>query len=209
MGKLIFHLLIWFAVLHAPLPEAQGIVIYGGQSADDLGMYMAEVTYYPYTDTEAELTVIITNLIRPDRGGHITGFALYNPQGRIEYVAPASDFPLTFKVFGNSSQIATAAHDGHVAEEFGAVLTGGLPEWMDLAGGLPPGGSERATTFRFYLSGYGLRMLRDTDFVSASRGIRPMTASGPREGRCFFAVRFADSRSGSERILGRASYLSF
>lgn len=208
MSKLTFHLLVWFAVLHAPLPEAQGLVIYGGQSADDLGMYMAEVTYFPYTDTEAELTVILSNLSRPGQGGHITGFAMFNPQGRIEHIAPASDFPLAFEVFGNGDR-TLAARAAHVSEEFGAVLIDGLPGWMELAGGLPPGDSERATAFRFYLSGHGLYLLREMDFLPAAEGVKPVAAGGSREGSCFFAVRFADSRSGSEHILGRANYWSF
>ncbi len=209
MGKLIFHLLVWFAVLHAPLPEAQGLVIYGGQSADDLGMYMAEVTYFPYTDTEAELTVILSNLSRAGQGGHITGFALFNPQGRVEHIAPASDFPLAFEVFGNGSRAVAPARVTRAAEEFGAVLAHGLPGWMDLAGGLPPGQSERSATFRFYLSGHGLYLLREMDFLPDAGSVKPVVTGGSREGSCFFAVRFADSMGGGEHILGRASYWSF
>lgn len=206
MAKLFFHLLVWFIVLHTPLPEAEGLVIYGGGSADDLGMYMAEVTFFPYTDTEAEITVVLANLSRPGHGAHITGFALANPGGRVEHIAPASDFPQAFKIFGNTRRSAPRA--GLDGDEFGAALAKGMPAWMDFSNGLPPDDAERAAMFRFYLTGRGLYTLTEMDFVPAAGGIRPVELSGPREGSCYFAVRVEDHRNGGERIVGRASYWS-
>ncbi|EGJ51668.1 hypothetical protein [Desulfocurvibacter africanus] len=201
MIKLLFKFTILFLILHAPLSEAHGLVIYGGKSVADLGMYVAEVTYFPYTDTEAELTVTMCNLSGAVRGCRITGFAVVNPYGRIEHIAPGSDFPAAFQVFG----AARRASSVKTMDEFGASLGSDLPERLDLASGLPPDQAARATAFRFLLTGRGLYSLKETDFVPDAGNITSVNTGGSREGRCFFAVRYADAQE-REHILGRANY---
>lgn len=204
MIRFLFKWGIWLLVLHASLTEAHGMVIYGGKSAEDLGMYVAEVTYFPYTDTEAELTVTMCNLSRATNSCHITGFAFITPTDRVQQITPGSDFPITFQVFGNQRRPDSSTAAPKV-EEFGAILNQGFPGWMDLAAGLPPDQTDRATAFRFLITGRGLYSLQETDFVPDTAHVRRVNSGGPREGSCYFAVRFADAQ-GKEHVLGRANY---
>ncbi len=205
MIKILFQAIVLFFVVHAHLTEAHGLVIYGGKSVQDLGMYVAEVTYFAYTDTEAELTVTMCNLSRATNGSHITGFAFVTPADHVQQITPGSDFPITFQVFGNPVRPDSSKLASGKVKEFGATLSQGFPDWVDLSAGLPPDQADRATAFRFLITGRGLYSLQETDFVPDAAHIRRVSSGGPREGSCFFAVRFADAQ-GKEHILGRANY---
>lgn len=195
-------LLLLLSLLTLLSSLAHGAILRGGEHADSLGRFVAGLHYHPFSPDEAELTVTLTNL--QDFGvGYITGFALNNPGGRIERIAPAPDFPGGFQVLG-----AETPHDAVQADrlgefDFGAALDG------DFSGAGDPGlaigtefGSE-TKAFRFYLHGTDLHLIDDYFFLA-----EPAAGAAPRPG--FFAARFAGlGREGDETALSVADFWVF
>ncbi|WP_027366508.1 hypothetical protein [Desulfocurvibacter africanus] len=195
-------LLLLLSLLTLLSSLAHGAILHGGEQADSLGRFVAGLHYHSFSPEEAELTITVTNL--QDLGaGHITGFALNNPGGRIERIAPAPDFPDGFQVLGADAPQGAVQAERFGDYDFGAALDGdfsgaGDPE---LAVGTEFGSETKA--FRFYLHGRDLHLIDDYFFLAETA-----EDSAVRPG--FFAARFAGlGRDGDEAALSVADFWVF
>ncbi len=184
-------LLLLLSLLTLLSSLAHGAILRGGEQADCLGRFVAGLHYHPFSPEEAELTITLTNL--QDLGaGQITGFALNNPGGRIERIAPAPDFPNGFHVLG-----ADAPHGAVYAErfgkyDFGAALDGEFSGAGDPALSIGTEFGSETKAFRFYLHGRDLHLIDDYYFLTEAA-----EDSALKPG--FFATRFAGlGRDGDE-----------
>ena len=194
------------------LPGGTGGEIGAGDSTEGLGWFSATLIYTALSDTEAELSVTVSNLSAPENGGYITGFALNNPElcrdakskaiGCIERVTAAPGFPEGFQVLGGNNPFNQIKAPPYGNFDFGAALGGNF-----LGGGGPVKGvstelGKDFEEFRFYLTGTDMHLLDEFAFVEAFSSTKKKNTPN------FFVVRFKGfNDGGSDKVAGAQMWL--
>lgn len=176
--------------------------IYGDQGLEGLGSFTGEFTYDVTSDTEATITVELTNTSDESNGGYITGFAFNNPGERIEEVIFSDP---VFNLIGDTEDTkkkkkADFFDNSIKASPFGFFDIGAsLGDKNDLTGTggtAHPGIGVGATkTFTFDLRGSSLSLLTEQHFFNE--------LSYGTDKPQFFTARFKGfNNKGSDKVPG-------
>jgi len=160
MKKLLVFLFGVFLVFGLATNASAIPVGFGGDTAastEGLGDFSGILTYIPSGDTQASLTIQLTNTSPLANGGYLTGFLFNNPGFNVDILGYGST--------GSSLDLVgpeSGSPFGHF--DFGAALGGDFLGGGNPAGGIAVGDTE---TFTFNFIGTGFSSVSEESFFYA------------------------------------------
>jgi hypothetical protein len=187
---------VWLAVAWFPTSGYAGpIALSGepGQSTSGLGDFSGSLTYAPTSATAATLTVTLTNTSPAANGGYLTAFVFNNPGDHVTGVSLTD--PHFHALLANDAINGAPFGQFDLAVSLGNNLHSNFTDGGNPAGGIGVGVTE---TFTLNLTGTGLDLLSEADFVGALSG-----GTGLGAGPEFFVARFRGfENGGSDKVPG-------
>ena len=178
----------------AGLLAAGGAMSAGATSisgAGDLGRFTGDVAYSATSDTQATLTIKLTNTSLTANGGYITSFVLNNPNDSIKSISGFTDASRGFELLSLKDDGINSGSNGQF--DFGAATGGKFTGGGKPQGGIAAGASD---TFTFHLTGTGLSKLNADSFLTAVS-----SGKGAGDGYAALDVRFKGfADGGSDKV---------
>jgi hypothetical protein len=185
---LCFAILVAFSLGQAAVSFADTLVGDTARSTEQLGNFMADLYYRPFSTTSGVLDISLKNTSPVAGGGYLTGFAFDNPFNSITGATLTGTNP-SFGLLGGPAFNQGIAAQPLGTFDIGAGLGGSFTGGGQTTAGIPAGVTA---SFQFAFTGTNLDRLTTSNFVS------------PTSGEGAFAARFRDfSGGGSDKVPGK------